>query len=69
MPDNRPGGSTGAAVGWFALAVVVTVVNFRSATHGSVLALVLGAFSLFVALRYGKLLLERYRAAKPQRRS
>lgn len=64
MPDKRPGGSTGAAIFWFALSVVVTLVNFRSATHGSWLALLLGGLSLFVALRYGKLLLERYRAAK-----
>jgi len=69
MPEKRPGGSTGAAVFWFVLSVVVTLVNFRSATHGSWLALLLGGLSLFVALRYGKLLLERYRALRPQRRS
>lgn len=69
MGEKRPGGSTGAALFWFVLSVVITVINFRSATHGSWLALALGAFSLFVALRYGKLLLERWRALKPQRPS
>lgn len=69
MGEKRPGGSTGAAVAWFVLAAVITVINLRSASHGSWLGLVLGAFSLFVALRYGKLLLERYRALRPQRPS
>ncbi len=69
MDQKRPGGSTGGAVAWFALSVVITVINFRSASHGSWLGLVLGAFSLFVAIRYGKLLLERWRALKPRPRT
>lgn len=68
MPDTRTGVSTGSAVFWFALSVLVTIVNFRSAARGSWLALLLGLLAVVMAFRYGAILLERYRAARPARR-
>lgn len=59
--DSRVGTSTGAATFWFVLSVVVMLVNFRSATRGSWLALGLGVLALVGVVGYGRLLLARYR--------
>lgn len=61
MPNGRPEISTATAAFWFGLSMLVVLVNFRSATRGSWLALLLGVMALWVAFRYGKLLLQRYR--------
>jgi mannose/fructose/N-acetylgalactosamine-specific phosphotransferase system component IID len=67
MPDQRPGGSVGSTVLWFALSVVVMAVNFTSATRGSWLALLLGLLAAFFAYRNGKILYDHYRATSARR--
>ncbi|MFV0253889.1 MAG: hypothetical protein ACK5H2_11240 [Beutenbergiaceae bacterium] len=68
MPPGRSEISTASAGFWFGLSVLVVFVNFRSATRGSWLALLLGVLALYFAYRYGKVLLERYRAGTRRRR-
>lgn len=64
MSEQRTGTSTGTAIFWFALSAVVMLVNFRSATRGSWLALGLGVLALVGVITYGKLLLARYRSTR-----
>jgi mannose/fructose/N-acetylgalactosamine-specific phosphotransferase system component IID len=59
--------STGGAVFWFVLSLVVMAINFRSATRGSWLALLLGLLALVGVITYGRLLLARYRASNDRR--
>lgn len=68
MAEQRTGTSTGTAVFWFLLSVVVMMVNFRSATRGSWLALGLGVLALVGVVSYGRLLLARYRESRPSSR-
>jgi len=68
MSDTRTGTSTGTAVFWFTLSVVVMLVNFRSATRGSWLALALGVLALVGVVSYGRVLLERFRATRTPKR-
>jgi hypothetical protein len=68
MSDSRTGTSTGTAIFWFTLSVVVMLVNFRSATRGSWLALGLGVLALVGVVSYGRVLIERYRATRAPKR-
>lgn len=68
MSDSRTGTSTGTAIFWFTLSLVVMLVNFRSATRGSWLALGLGVLAIVGVVSYGRVLLERYRATRAPKR-
>lgn len=66
MAQTRPGSPISSAVFWFLLSVVVMFVNFRSATRGSWLALLLGILALYGAIHSGKVLLDYFRSRRPQ---
>lgn len=71
MQDDRTGVSTPMAALWFGISVVVALVNFSASLRpGGIrwLAIGLGVLAAVFAVRWGRILLVRYREREARRR-